>query len=377
MRFVLFYHSVVSDWNNGNAHFLRGVITELQARGHAVLVCEPRSGWSRTNLVAEYGAAAITHFQQAFPGLHYAFYDLASLDLDATLDSADVVIVHEWSDPQLVQRIGAHRARTQSYTLLFHDTHHRSVTAPAAMRAYDLRHYDGVLAFGAKVRNLYLQHGWAEHVWVWHEAADTRLFYPRPTSTYSGDVVWIGNWGDEERSNELREFLINPVRELHACARVYGVRYPPAALQELSAAGMEYAGWLPNYQAPQVLAQFRATVHVLRRPYVESLPGIPTIRVFEALACGIPLICSPWDDCEHLFAPGVDFLIAHSGAEMQRLLQQVLSDAEFAQTLARNGLRTIRERHTCRHRVDELLAVCAELGQPRSQGGTSWPMASI
>jgi spore maturation protein CgeB len=40
------------------------------------------------------------------------------------------------------------------------------------------------------------------------------------------------------------------------------------------------------------------------------LPGIPTIRVFEALACGIPLVSAPWDDSEHLFRPGEDFLVA-------------------------------------------------------------------
>jgi hypothetical protein len=52
MRFVLFCHSLVSDWNHGNAHFLRGVLRELGARGHGVRVSEPRGGWSRANLVA-------------------------------------------------------------------------------------------------------------------------------------------------------------------------------------------------------------------------------------------------------------------------------------------------------------------------------------
>ena len=49
-------------------------------------------------------------------------------------------------------------------------------------------------------------------------------------------------------------------------------------------------------------------MHVPRGPYAEALPGIPTIRVFEALACGIPLVSAPWDDCEGLFQPGRDYL---------------------------------------------------------------------
>ena len=95
MRFVLFYHSLVSDWNHGNAHFLRGIVRELQARGHEVLVCEPSDGWSRQNLVAEQGAGAIGEFAAAFPDLRSLEYDLATLDLDALLGDADVVIVHE------------------------------------------------------------------------------------------------------------------------------------------------------------------------------------------------------------------------------------------------------------------------------------------
>ena len=58
MKIVLFYHSLVSDWNHGNAHFLRGVATELIDRGHDVHIYEPANSWSRENLVAEYGDAA-------------------------------------------------------------------------------------------------------------------------------------------------------------------------------------------------------------------------------------------------------------------------------------------------------------------------------
>jgi len=104
------------------------------------------------------------------------------------------------------------------------------------------------------------------------------------------------------------------------------------------------------------------TVHIPRAPYAHALPGIPTIRPFEALACGIPLVCSPWDDAEGLFTPGDDYLVARDGGEMRVLLDRVLRDRELARHLAQHGRRTILERHTCGHRVDELLAIAAELG---------------
>jgi spore maturation protein CgeB len=376
MRFVLFYHSLVSDWNHGNAHFLRGVVSELLARGHDVRVYEPRDGWSLKNLRDEHGDATIDQFRAAYAGLGSTFYDLATLDLDDALDGADGVIVHEWSEHELVHRIGGHRARRGdgrgSYRLLFHDTHHRAVTDPAAMARYDLSHYDGVLAYGGVLRELYLLRGWARRAWTWHEAADTRVFRPLPGRPRDGDLVWVGNWGDDERTAELHEFLLGPVKALGLKARIHGVRYPRHALDALAQAGIVYGGWLPNHQAPEAFARFGVTVHVPRRPYVEALPGIPTIRVFEALACGIPLVCSPWPDVEHLFTPGRDYLVALDAEQMKRHLETILNEPEAAAALSEHGQRTIRARHTCAHRVDELLAVMEELrAEPcRTQGMT-------
>jgi spore maturation protein CgeB len=111
-----------------------------------------------------------------------------------------------------------------------------------------------------------------------------------------------------------------------------------------------------------VFAAHRASVHIPRRPYREQLPGIPTIRVFEALACGIPLVSMAWDDCERLFSPGEDFLVARSGRQMRQHLRDVLHDPSLARSLSEHGRQTVGGRHTCAHRVDELLAICRELG---------------
>jgi spore maturation protein CgeB len=249
---------------------------------------------------------------------------------------------------------------------LFHDTHHRAVTAPEAMAQYDLDGFDGALVFGEALRQIYLGRGWASQVWTWHEAADTALFRPLSDVESTGDLIWIGNWGDEERTQELAEFLLTPVqrlkRRLKLKVLIHGVRYPPAAIAAIERAGARYGGWLPNDDVPKAFAAHRVTVHVPRRPYAQALPGIPTIRVFEALACGIPLISAPWSDCEGLFRPGTDFLIAKSGERMTALLRDVLQDREMAAELARNGLETIHQRHTCGHRVEELLAICAGAG---------------
>jgi spore maturation protein CgeB len=218
------------------------------------------------------------------------------------------------------------------------------------------------------LRDLYLKKKWTRRAWTWHEAADTRVFRPIAGQPREGDLVWVGNWGDDERTAELHEFLLKPVQALGLKARIHGVRYPDHAKKSLKDAGIEYAGWLPNFRAPEVFARFAATVHVMRRPYTLALPGIPTIRVFEALACGIPLVCSPWDDVEGLFTAGQDYLVANNGRETRKHLKSLLSDPERARQLAAHGHRTLLSRHTCAHRVDELLNVVAELRNEKRSG---------
>jgi spore maturation protein CgeB len=371
VRFVMFYHSLISDWNHGNAHFLRGVASELVARGHDVVVYEPSDGWSLRNLTQDHGADPITRFQVCYPELRSRFYDLDTLDLDQATQGADVVIVHEWSEPELVRAIGEHR-RSSHYRLLFHDTHHRAASDPASLARFDLSGYDAVLAFGEVLRDIYLDRGWAERVYTWHEAADASRFQPPAAPLEKeGDLVWVGNWGDDERTEELEEFLLGPVRELGLRAKVYGVRYPDHARAALERSGIEYGGWLPNFEVPNVFARYRVTVHVPRRPYTRSLPGIPTIRPFEALACGIPLVSAPWDDAEGLFKVGRDYLLARDGGQMRAHLSWLLENPAEAEALAEDGRRTLLGRHTCAHRTDELLNIVDELMAHNSLGGAA------
>jgi spore maturation protein CgeB len=365
MRIVLFYQSLISDWNHGNAHFLRGIASELLTQGHEVQIYEPRNSWSVENLLAEHGEKPLVEFQNAYPQLSSRRYDLDRLNLDEAINAADLVIVHEWNEAELIERMGEYRRARGSFHLLFHDTHHRMGAQESL--PFSLKDYDGVLAYGKVLTDRYLRNGWTKRAWTWHEAADARVFHPLPKIPRTLDLVWIGNWGDDERSAELHEFLIQPVKDLQLNAAVYGVRYPAEAIAALEQAGIRYHGWLPNHKVPEAFAGARVTLHIPRRPYVRDLPGIPTIRPFEAMACGIPLICSPWHDTEQLFTPGRDFLIAHNGKEMTQLIDKVLGDPAFAEELAISGLTTIKEKHTCAHRVDELLGMQAELAQESRQ----------
>jgi spore maturation protein CgeB len=367
LRFAIFAHSWTSDWNHGNAHFLRGLAHELMNLGHEVRCYEQVNSWSRKNLQAEgwgIGDFAIQQFEAKFPDLGVRFYNLdenVGNYLAAELKNVDIVLVHEWNAPELVNTIAALKD-TLRFTALFHDTHHRAYTSPQEILEFDLAHYDGVLAFGDAIRRIYVEGFGIPRAWTFHEAADSAHFQPLDARKNT-DVIWVGNWGDEERTKELEEFLIGPALKLGVRFAVHGVRYPKKAQARLAEARIEYRGYLPNLQAPQDYAQSFLTLHVPRRFYTNGLSGVPTIRVFEALACGIPLLCSPWTDTEGLFTAGQDYVCVPNGEAMASEIRHFLSDDKAREQMADHGLQTIRNRHTCAHRAQQLLEICEELGK--------------
>lgn len=357
MKVVFFVHSIISDWNNGHAHFLRGLVTALIRQGHEVLCCERARNWSTDNLVRDNGAAAIVEFARLFPRIRIETYrgaDRIIEEVDELTQGADLVIVHEFNEPETVGAAGYVRHARRDFVLLFHDTHHRPVSVPHQITRLNLRHYDGVLAFGESLAEVYRARFDIRPVWVFHEAADTTIFHPLAGEKCLG-VVWIGNWGDDERAGEIHSYLIDSARLLK-CVRfaVYGVRYPEDAIAAVADAGIDYRGWTPNFRVPQIFAQSKMTIHLPRKLYRESLAGIPTIRPFEALACGIPLISAAWADREGLFRRGRDYLVVESPEEMRRAIARLAEDNDARARLAASGLETIRSHHTCDHRAEQL-----------------------
>ncbi len=231
LRICIFAHSWISDWNHGNAHFLRGLAYELDRLGHDVRCYEEVDSWSMTNLLEEgidRATEAFRNFRKAFPTLDVRFYrnDASLLPfLEEQLREADVA---------LKTKLG--------FRALFHDTHHRAYTNPKEILRMPLARFDGVLAFGEAIRRIYADGFGVQRVWTFHEAADTAHFRPLPREEDT-DVIWVGNWGDEERTRELEEFLITPARQLrNRKIAVHGVRYPREAQERLTDSGIEFRG---------------------------------------------------------------------------------------------------------------------------------------
>jgi spore maturation protein CgeB len=364
LRIAYLAHTLRSDWNNGNAHFLRGLLRALVGLGHDVTAFEAEDGWSVANLRTEAeGQRSLTDFRRVYPDVRIKVYREGEAEelWRERLSGFDVVVLHEWNAPELAQVLLRLRDEL-GFTLLFHDTHHRASSSPEQMERFGLQRFDGVLAFGEALRRIYRERYGLTRVWTLHEAADTTVFKPIAGVEKTADVVWIGNWGEGERASEIQEFLFEPTAALRPemRAKIYGVRYPEDGLRALREAGVAYGGYLPNLDAPCVYAGARLTVHIPRQQYAGALVGIPTIRVFEALACGIPLVSAPWRDVEELFRPG-DFWMVRNGAEMLEAMRTLLQEPKRAAEQAARGLEQVLLRHTCTQRAQELVEIVNEV----------------
>jgi spore maturation protein CgeB len=358
MKFALFYQSVISDWNHGNAHFLRGLMRALQVRGHETVCYEQADNWSLTNLLASF-PGAISEFKVRFPDLYYERYHAGprlEARLRARLAEVDVAIVHEWNEPDVIRLLGR-LCRELGVRSLFHDTHYRVVLDQAHRETLGLESFDVILAYSPSVAQRYRALGY-RNVHVMHEAADTTLFEPLDIPKRD-DVVFVGNYGDGDRHEELEHYVFGP-RSLLPNLRyaVHGVRYPPEVVDRLrNGLDVDYRGWLPNVEVPRVYSAARVILHVPRRQYVDLLPGTPTIRVFEALACAACLVSLPWQDSDGLFSVGQDYVVARTAAEMRELVDWLCEDDAARERLGRHGRETILAHHTCDHRARQLLDI--------------------
>lgn len=373
MNFAIFGHSIRSDWNNGNAHFLRGLMRALGELGHQATFYEAVHNWSVDNLRLEHGEAALLDFAAHFPNLHYNLYNSALMSdpqrlrswLRKTLQRTDVAIVHEWNDPALVLAIGRMRRAGEfgpRLRILFHDTHYRAYSEPEKMRALQLENYDAVLPFSPAITEIYKRDFGLHRVYTVHEAADPDLFRPINLPKEQ-DVVFIGNWGDNDRNETLETYLLQPSNLLPDLRfSLYGVRYSAELLERFAREyHVRYRGWVANYRAPLVYAASKMSLHLPRQQYTSAVYGTPTIRVFEALACGLPLISLPWPDTDEMFCAGEDYLVVKDQVEMVEAIRSLAADPATRKKLGDSGRARILAHHTVRHRARQIIEIVAGL----------------
>ena len=350
MKLVVLGLSLSSSWGNGHATTYRSLLGAFAARGHAVLFLERDVPWYR-------GA----HRDLAEPDFcRLAFYDdLAGLDAFAgEVAGADAVIVGSYVPEG--RAVGAWvQARARGVTAFY------DIDTPVTVAALERGTCDYLSAELVPGFDLYLSFTGGpmlERLARDFGSPGPRALYccvdPARYRPWDGakrfDLSYLGTYSDD-RQPVLERLLLEPARRApHLGFCVAGPQYPADIAWPANVTRFEHVG-------PADHAEFygvsRFTLNVTRADMVRA-GWSPSVRLFEAAACGTPIISDPWDGLDAVFAPGRDILVARDGDAVLAALTGLPEDGRRA--LGAAGQARVLAGHTAAHRAGELEGYVAE-----------------
>jgi spore maturation protein CgeB len=349
MKLVVFGLSVSSSWGNGHATLWRGLIKALASLGHSVIFFERD--------VPYYGA----HRDLSdLPGGRLVLYPDWPTVLGiarAELGDADVALVTSYCPdgvPASLEVADAPVALRVFYDL---DTPLtlaclRTDGAVPYIGPRGLADFDLVLSFtgGAALTALRDLLG-ARRVAPLYGSVDPEVHHRvAPVDRYRADLSYLGTYADDRQAALVRLF-VQPARR--APARRFligGAQYPP----EFPWADNIYFVWhLPPAEHPEFYSSSRLTLNVTREP-MAAMGYCPSGRLFEAAACGAPIVSDDWEGLDAFFAPGAEILVAGDAADTLRALE--VDDAELGR-VARAARDRVLADHTAERRAGQLMAL--------------------
>jgi spore maturation protein CgeB len=350
LRITVLGLSLSSSWGNGHATTYRGLLREFAARGHHVTFLERNVPWYAAERDMPEPDFCSFHLYENVEELRDSFEYLVT--------SADVVIVGSYV-PEGVTVANWVKEKAKGI-MAFYDIDTPVTLAKLRDGDYEyicpslIRKFDLYLSFtgGPMLDRIEQELGcpWAAPLYC---SFDPNLYYPEASETL-WDLGYMGTYSPD-RQPTLEELLIEPARQWPSGLFVVaGPRYPdnvnwPANLQRI------------EHLAPPEHRSFynsqRFTLNVTRADMI--LAGYsPSVRLFEASACGTPVISDYWNGLEDFFVPGVEILTAETRVDALRIVQD-LPEQERLRIGERARARVMAE-HTAGHRAAELEAYCRE-----------------
>lgn len=345
LRLVVLGLSLSSSWGNGHATTYRALLKAFARRGHAILFLERELPW-----YAEHRDLTAPDY------CDLAFYrDLADLErFRDRIAAADAVIVGSYvpEGAAVGRRV---RAWTRSVcafydidtpvTLAKLEARDHGYLTPDLIRAYDL-----YLSFtgGPTLRRIEARYG---------SPAARQLYcsvdpeaYPALARDARWDLSYLGTYSPD-RQPTLTRLLVDAARQApHLRFVVAGPQYPDAVDWPRNVERIEHVA---PQDHPAFYAASRYTLNVTRADMIRAGYS-PSVRLFEAAACGTPILTDRWDGLETVLAPGREILPVETAGEVLGLLEgqpeterRRLADAARARVLAR---------HSAGHRAAELEA---------------------
>lgn len=347
MKIVVFGLTISSSWGNGHATLWRGLCRALARMRHRVVFFERD--------VPYYAGARDLHQLPGGELVLYPDWDVVRPRAEAELADAEVAIVTSYCPDgiaagALVLDSGALRVFYDLDTPVTLGRLRRGETVPY-IGPRGLADFDLVLSYtgGAALEALRDRLG-ARRVLPLYGHVDPDVHRrAAPAHHYRADLSYLGTYA-ADRQPALQALLVEPARERSGLRfLIGGAQYP----QNFPWSGNIYfVRHLPPDEHPAFFSSSRLTLNITRRDMAE-MGFCPSGRLFEAAACGTPVLSDSWTGLETFFAPGSEILIARSTADSVAALD--LDEAEVRRIGLAACERTLAE-HTSARRAAELLA---------------------
>lgn len=344
MRIVVFGLSITSSWGNGHATTYRGLLREFAKRGHEILFLEHDAPWYAENRDLPEPSYCRTVLYKSLPVL------LA--EYGSEICAADCVIVGSYVKEGI--EVGRWVTRNAKGITAFYD-----IDTPVTLAALAddnctylnkelIRRYRLYLSFtgGPTLKELEERYG-SPCARPLYCSVDPELHYPLPR-TPSWDLGYLGTYSSD-RQPGLERLLCTPASSWEKGRFVVaGPQYPSNISWPGNTQRIEH---LAPHDHRDFYCSQRFTLNITRKA-MRQAGYSPSVRLFEAAACGTPIISDRWSGLEHFFTPGEEILVASSSTEVLHILQDLPEQERrsIAERARKRGLTA----HSAARRAEEL-----------------------
>ena len=363
MRIIIFGLTISSSWGNGHATLWRGLCKHLVRRGHSVTFFERDAPW--------YAGARDLYDIPGGRLVLYSRWQDVQANARVSLAEADAAIVTSYCPDAIAATelvLDQGRATPVFYDL---DT---PVTLSRLRAGEDVPYIgpDGlegfalVLSFtgGRRLFDEYRQRLGATAIRPLYGHVDPDIHRPVAAEPhYRADLSYLGTYS-EDRQAALEELFVTPARSRRDSRfLIGGAQYPP---EFPWAPNIYFVRHLPPSEHAAFFASSRLTLNVTRQAMTE-MGWCPSGRLFEAAACGVPLLSDCWQGLEDFFAPGKEILLAQQASDTVGALER--DERELSEIARRARERTL-DQHSSQKRAAELIALLeqfADAGSPQPE----------
>lgn len=351
-RFVFLGLSLSSSWGNGHATNFRALLRALARRGHEVVFLERDVPWYAVQ-------RDLCNPEYAELRLYSSVQELGEQHANV-VRSADCVVIGSYVPDG--RNVAEWALGTAAGPVLFYD-----IDTPVTLERLDQRdcpyltpelvpRFDAVLSFagGRALEILRTQYG-AQRAEAFYCLVDSERYCPSSDTPTAWEMGYLGTYAADRQAG-LEELLLRPARALPD--RKFVVAGPQFPAQVRWPENVQRIEHVPPEQHAPFYQQQRFTLNLTRRA-MRALGHAPSVRLFEAAACGVPIISDWWTGLDAFFEPGTEILIAESSQEVVDLLQSVTE--EQRRSIARAARERVLASHTAEHRAVQLEQLLSEI----------------